>query len=107
MAFAVFLYLHVCLQTGNGSKVAFVADESRRLIKGMMARVPAAIRDAGDDLDKVDCTKQVEDDDLDVGQRARDHLQHAEAETAVEEVDAIDAEAAVHISDDVRTRFFQ
>lgn len=86
-----------------------MADESRRLIKGMMARVVqmAAIRDASDDLDKVDCTKQVEDDDLDVGQRARDHLQHAEAETAVEEVDAIDAEAAVHISDDVRTRFFQ
>lgn len=86
-----------------------MADESRRLIKGMMARVVqlAAIRDAGDDLDKVDCTKQVEDDDLDVGQRARDHLQHAEAETAVEEVDAIDAEAAVHISDDVRARFFQ
>ena len=86
-----------------------MADESRRLIKGMMARVVqlAAIRDAGDDLDKVDCTKQVEDDDLDVGQRARDHLQHAEVETAVEEVDAIDAEAAVHISDDVRTRFFQ
>ena len=73
-----------------------MADESRRLIKGMMARVVqlAAIRDAGDDLDKVDCTKQVEDDDLDVGQRARDHLQYAEAETAVEEVDAIDAEAA-------------
>ena len=86
-----------------------MADESRRLIKSMMARVVqlAAIRDAGDDLDKVDCTKQVEDDDLDVGQRARDHLQHAEAETAVEEVDAIDAEAAVHISDDVRARFFQ
>lgn len=86
-----------------------MADESRRLIKGMMARVVqmAAIRDAGDDLDKVDCTKQVEDDDLDIGQRARDHLQHAEAEAAVEEVDAIDAEAAVHISDDVRTRFFQ
>ena len=86
-----------------------MADESRRLIKGMMARFVqlAAIRDAGDDLDKVDCTKQVEDEHLDVGQCARDHLQHAEVETAVEEVDAIDAEAAVHISDDVRTRFFQ
>ena len=49
----------------------------------------------------------MEDDDLDIGQRARDHLQHAEAETAVEEVDTIDAEAAVHISDDVRTCFSQ
>ena len=86
-----------------------MADESRRLIKGMMARFVqlAAIRDAGDDLGKVDCTRQVEDDDLDIGQRARDHLQHAEAEAAAEEVDAIDAEGAVHISDDVRARFFQ
>ena len=49
----------------------------------------------------------MEDDDLDVGQRARDHLQHAEAEAAVEEVDTIDAEGALHISDDVRARFFQ
>ena len=86
-----------------------MAGESRCLIKGMMARFVqlAAIRDAGDDLDKVDCTKQVEDDDLDIGQRARDHLQHAEAEAAVEEVDTIDAEDVLHISDDVRARFFQ
>ena len=49
-----------------------MAGESRRLIKGMMARFVqlAAIRDAGDDLDKVDCTKQVEEDDLDIGQRS-------------------------------------
>ena len=86
-----------------------MAGESRCLIKGMMARFVqlAAIRDAGDDLDKVDCTKQVEDDDLDIGQRARDHLQHVEAEAAVEEVDTIDAEDVLHISDDVRARFFQ
>ena len=48
----------------------------------------------------------MKDDDLDIGQRAGDHLQHADAEAADEEDDAIDAEGAMHISNDVRARFF-
>ncbi len=52
-----------------------MADESRRLIKGMMARFVrlTAIRDAGDDLGKVDCTQRVDDEDT--GLPAKVHLQ--------------------------------
>ena len=45
-----------------------MADESRRLIKGLMARVVrvTAIRDAGNNMGNVDCTQQVDDEDIGV-----------------------------------------
>ena len=86
-----------------------MADESRRLIKGMMARFVhfTVIREAGDDLGKIDCSKQLDDDDIDIGQLARDHLQFADAEAAVIEENAVDHEGALYISDAVRARFYQ
>ena len=87
-----------------------MADESRRLIKGMMARFVhlTVIREAGYDVGEVDCSKQLDDDDdLDIGQRARDHLQFADAEAAVIEENAVVDEGALYISDAVRARFYQ
>ena len=45
-----------------------MADESRRLIKGLMARFVrlTAIRDAGNNMGKVDCTQQVDVEDIGV-----------------------------------------
>ena len=86
-----------------------MADESRRLIKGMMARFVhlTVIREAGDDLGKIDCSKQLDDDDIDIGQLARDHLQFADAEAAVIEENAVDHEGALYISDAVRACSYQ
>ena len=78
-------------------------------IKGMMARFVhlTVIREAGDDLGKIDCSKQLDDDDIDIGQLARDHLQFADAEAAVIGENAVDHEGALDISDAVRARFYQ
>ena len=63
----------------------------------MMARFVhlTVIREAGDDLGKIDCSKQLDDDDIDIGQLARDHLQFADAEAAVIEENAVDHEGAL------------
>ena len=47
-----------------------------------------AIRDAGNNMGKVDCTQQVDDEDI--GQRAKDHRQQPDTEPAIAEVDATD-----------------
>ena len=67
-----------------------MADESRRLIKGLMARFVrvTAICDAGNNMGKVDCTQQVDDEDI--GQCAKDHRQQPDTEPAIAEVDATD-----------------